>query len=106
MPMTLPTAREHRALGRVQRGKQGRGSMTPIIVGHTLDVAQHDGQHGLGAFQRLNLALLVHTQHHRVLRWMLVQSHDFAHCLHANSDSREIEVTIMVRLYPQSTSYA
>jgi hypothetical protein len=26
MPMSLPTAREHCALGRVQRGKQGRGS--------------------------------------------------------------------------------
>lgn len=42
--------------------------MTPIIVGYAFDVSQPDGQHGLGAFQRLNLALLVHTQHHRVLR--------------------------------------
>jgi hypothetical protein len=46
MPMTSPTLPQYRALDRVQRRKQGRGPMTPVIVGYAFDVAQAMGSIG------------------------------------------------------------
>jgi hypothetical protein len=75
--------------------------MPPVIVGHAFDVAQPDGQHGLSAFQRLNLALLVHAQHYRVFRGMQIQAHDVAHFLHEKRIGREFEVPLTMRLQPE-----
>jgi hypothetical protein len=62
MPVALSTFREHLAVRRVQRGKQRGGSVASIIVGHSFDITQSQRQHRLGAFQRLNSALLIHAQ--------------------------------------------
>ena len=66
MPVARSTFREHLAVGGVQRGKQRGGSVTSIIVGHSFDITQSQRQHRLGAFQRLNSALLIHSQNHSI----------------------------------------
>jgi hypothetical protein len=75
--------------------------MPPVIVGYPFDVAQSHGQHRLGAFQRLNLAFLVHTEHHRLLWGIQVQPHDVAHLLHEKRIGGELEVSLAVRLQPE-----
>lgn len=63
--------------GHFQRGKQ-RGRAVALVfmieAGERLAVGQL--QPALGAFQRLEMGLFVHTQHHRVLRRVQVQPDD------------------------------
>lgn len=51
-----------------QRSEQRRSAMAHVVVRDTFDVAQPQRQHGLSAFQRLALALLIDAQHQRVVR--------------------------------------
>jgi hypothetical protein len=54
--------------GDLQRGEQ-RGRAGPlVVVGAPLGQARGDRQHRRGPVQRLDLALLVHAHHHRLLR--------------------------------------
>ena len=62
----------HGAGGDVQGGKQGGGAVPLVVVGKAFHVSQAQGQHGLTSFQRLDLALFVHAQHHGVLGWIQV----------------------------------
>ncbi len=71
MPVARSTLRKHFAVRRVQRRKQRSGSVASIIVCHSLDVSQSQRQHRLGAFQRLNSALLIHAQNHCIFRRIL-----------------------------------
>ncbi len=52
----------------VQGGKQRGGPMALIVVRAPLALSGQHGQQRLGAIQGLDLRLLVHTQHDRVLR--------------------------------------
>lgn len=60
MAMTPLALDEHLAGGNVEGGRQG-GAVPDIVVGHPLDVAQPQRQHGLGVVQGLDLAFLIHT---------------------------------------------
>ena len=73
MPVARSTFREHFAVGRVQGGKQCGGSVTPIIVSHSFHITQSQRQHRLGAFQRLNSALLIDAQNHSIFRGIQIQ---------------------------------
>ena len=46
----------------IQRGEQTGGSMPQVVVGAAFGLSRAHGQQGSGAFQCLNLALLVDTQ--------------------------------------------
>ena len=62
----------HPAVGDVEGGKQGCGAVSNVVMGYTLYIAKIHRQHRLAAFESLALALLIHTQHHRVLWWIQV----------------------------------
>ena len=64
MPMALSASRNYRPPRCVQRREQCGRPVSPVVVRYPFDVAQPDGQHRLGALERLNPALLIHTQHH------------------------------------------
>jgi len=51
----------------VQGGKERRGAVAHMVMGAGANVAQTQGQPGLGAFQRLTLAFLIAAQHQRPL---------------------------------------
>jgi len=51
----------------IQRGKKSRRPVSLIIVGHCAAATFLQRQPGLGALQSLNLALLVHTEHDRLV---------------------------------------
>jgi len=50
--------------------------MALIIMGHGAGAALLDRQPRLGAVERLDLALLVDAQHHRLVRWAQVEADD------------------------------
>src|ERR1700730_13860547 len=93
MPVTLPALREHFALRRIQCGKQRRGPVASVIVGHAFDVAQSNRQHRLRAFERLNLAFFIHTQKHRTFRRMQVQTYNIPYFPYKKWIGRELEMT-------------
>ena len=63
----------HPAGGDLQRREQGGGAMADVVVGAPLGPARAYRAKRLSAFQRLDLGLLVHAQHDRVRRRVLVQ---------------------------------
>ena len=67
---------DHRAGEHVQRGEQGGGAVALVVVGHRAGPARLHRQRRLGAVQRLDLGLLVHAQHDRLLRRVQVQPDD------------------------------
>ena len=62
MAMTLHVAADHRAVENVQRGEQRRRAVPLVVVRHGSGAALLQRQSGLGAVERLNLALLVDRQ--------------------------------------------
>ncbi|OLK97671.1 hypothetical protein IXO812_10420 [Xanthomonas oryzae pv. oryzae] len=67
------------AVGDVQRGKKGGCAMAHGVVRDAFDVPQPRRQHRLGTLQGLYLALLVHTQHQRMIGRVQIQADDVAH---------------------------
>jgi hypothetical protein len=60
----------------VQRGKQRRGAVALVVVGHRPGAALLHRQRRLRAIKRLDLALFVHTQHHGLLGRVQIQADD------------------------------
>ena len=67
MTMARFAHRNHFAIEHVERREQSGGAMAVIVMGYSFGVAQAQRQHRLGALQRLHLALLVDTQHQRLV---------------------------------------
>ena len=74
MAMASFTAGEDFAGGDVERGKERCRAVANIVVRHAFNITQTHRKNGLGAVQRLNLALLIHTQDHGVLGRIQIQS--------------------------------
>ena len=62
MPMARLALRDDRPVEHIERGEQGGGTVSIVIVGHPFKVAQPDRQHWLGSLECLDLTLLVHAQ--------------------------------------------
>ncbi len=88
---------DHLPLGDGEGGKEGRGAVAKVIVGHALDVAKPQGEQGLAALERLDLIPLIDTQHQRLIRWVQAQPHDVAHLLHKERIARELKAPHAVR---------
>ena len=54
---------DDRAIEHIEGSEQGGGAVAPVVVGDAFDVAEPHGKHGLGAFEGLDLALLIDTKH-------------------------------------------
>ena len=68
MPVSRHTLANHFAIQHAQSRKEGRRAVAFVIVSHRAAAALLERQPWLGAVQRLDLALLIHTKHHRLLR--------------------------------------
>jgi hypothetical protein len=64
------------AVGDAERRQQAGDAVPQVVVGAPFGHAGHHRQHRLGPVQRLDLALFVHTQHHRLVRRVVVQADD------------------------------
>jgi hypothetical protein len=57
--VVLHAAADHGAVEHAERGEQGSGAVPFVVVRHGLAAPRLDRQSGLGAVERLDLALLV-----------------------------------------------
>src|SRR5665213_3471999 len=76
MPVLLLAQAEDLAISGVECSKQGCGSIALIVVRHGCTASLLHRQTGLGAIERLYLALLVHAQQQRVFRRIQIQPDD------------------------------
>ena len=52
MPVPLHVAADHRSVENIERGKQGRGPVALVVVGHCCAAAALQREAGLGAVER------------------------------------------------------
>ena len=72
--------------------------MALVVVGDPFSVAKAHRQHRLGALERLTLALLVHADDQRIVRWAQIQAHHVAQLLYEERIRRQLEALGAVRL--------
>ncbi len=75
MPVARHAAADDLAFEHAEGGEQGRGAVALVVVGHGRAPARLQRQAGLGAVERLDLALLVDGHHHGVAGRVHVQTH-------------------------------
>ncbi len=81
MPVARLAVGDHLAGGHVQGGEQGGCAVADVVVGHTFHVSQVHGQYRQDPVEGLDLRLLVDAEHHRLIRWVLVEADDVADLL-------------------------
>src|SRR5664279_2214003 len=79
--------------------------MADVVVGDALDIAQAHGEHGLGAVQGLNLALLIHAKYQSMIGRIQVKANDVTRLFDEEWVGREFEATTSVRLYRKRLKY-
>ena len=91
MSMTPVALADDLAGQHIQRGEQRRRAVALVVVGHRTAAARLHRQARLRAVESLDLALLVHAQHHRLLRRVQVQPHDVGQLLDERRVGRQLE---------------
>jgi hypothetical protein len=76
--VALHAAADHRPVEHAEGGEQGGGAVVLVVVRHRLAAPGLDRQSGLGAVERLDLALLVNRQHHGVGRRVDIEPDDIS----------------------------
>ena len=79
------------AVSDVERGEQAGRPVPGVVMAAALGHAGHHRQHRLGPVQRLDTRFLVHAQHHRVLRRVVVQADHIDDLLHEERVRRQLE---------------
>lgn len=92
---------DHLARLHVQSRKQRGRPVASIVVRATLDLAGTHRQQRPCPVQRLNLGLLIHTQHQRFVRWIQVQTDDIPDLLDEERILGEFEGLGPMRLEPE-----
>ena len=82
----------------VEGCEQCGGAVSNVVVRDPFDVAEPQGQDRLAALQRLNLALLIHTQDQGFIRWVQIQPDDVPYLLDEEGVVGKLKVTCSVRL--------
>ena len=82
----------------IQSGKQRGGAVAFVVVGAPLGLARSQRQRGLGAIERLDLALLIGAQHQGSFGRVEIQADDVAHLLDQLWIGRQFEGFTAMRL--------
>ena len=98
MTMALHVAADHRAVEDVHRGEQRRRAVALVVVRHGPGAALLQRQSGLGAIERLDLALFVDRQHDGVCGRIDIEPDDVAQLVDEVRIVGQLELPITVRL--------
>lgn len=96
--MSWLALRDDRAACDIERSEQRGRSMAVVVMGDTFNVPESDRQERLGAFECLNLRLLVYAQHERVFGRIEIQPNNVPDLLDEERIGGEFEVTGSMRL--------
>ena len=100
MAVALHVAADDGAVEHVEGGKQRGGAVALVVVGHGAEPSLLHRQAGLGAVERLDLALLVDRQHDGVRRRIDIEADDVAQLVDELRVVGELELSPAVRLQP------
>src|SRR5437763_16497042 len=76
MPVLGKTGADDSSFEYIQGGKQGRRSVALVVVGAPLRQTGTQRQNRLRPVECLNLALLIHAQNDRFVRWIQIKPHN------------------------------
>lgn len=79
MPVAWHAGPDHLAVQHVESSEQGRGAIALVVVGHGARAALFHWQAGLGAVEGLDLALLIDTEHERLVGGIEVEPDHVLH---------------------------
>ena len=96
--VALHAAADDGAVEHVERGEQRGRAVALVVVRHRPAAARLDRQSGLGAVERLDLALLVDRQHHGVRRRIDIEADDVGSLAAKLGIARALEGAQPVRL--------
>src|ERR1041385_3247761 len=89
--VTLITVADDFASEHIERREQSRRSVSLVVVGHGAAAPFLQRQPGLGALQSLNLALLVHTKHNRLVGRIQIKTDHVREFLEESRIARQLE---------------
>ena len=82
VPVAGPALCQHLSGGHVQGSEQSGGAVADVVMRDALPVAKSHRQQRLGLIPSLDVRLLVDAEHHRLVRWVQVQTDDVPDLLH------------------------
>ncbi len=91
MPVTWHATAGDRAFQHIQGSEQRRRPVAFVVMRHGSGLAGLERQAGLGAVERLDLALLVDREHDGMARWFEIEADDVAQLLGELRVLRELE---------------
>src|SRR5208282_373836 len=104
--MARRALRDDRSVEHMERGEQGGGAVSIVVVGDPFNVAQAERQHWLGSLERLDLALLVHPQYQRFVRRVEIKPAHVPHLCHQKRIGGELAAPAAVRLQTEQREIA
>jgi hypothetical protein len=84
----------------MERGKEVGGAVSNIVVAHPRGLAGAQREHRGGALERLDLGLLVDTEHERAVGRVHGEPDDIAHLVDKQRVARQLEGLGSVRSQP------
>ena len=100
MTMALHAAAGDFALKYAESSKQGSRAVAFVVAGHCASPAFLQGQTGLGAVQRLNLAFLIEGPHDGVGWWIDIKPDNIMEFVGKPGVIRQFELPVAMRLQP------
>ena len=82
MSMLRHAVTNHTAVQGAQSGKQSGGAVARVVMRHRTAASRFQRQTGLSSVESLNLALLIHAKHQRLVGWIEVKAHHVRELLH------------------------
>ena len=98
VPMALHAASDHRAVEDFESGEQRRRAVALVVVGHGAAAAGFQRQPRSGAVERLDFALFVDRQHHRMRRWIDIEANNVDESVGEPRITRPLERADAMRL--------
>ncbi len=98
MAVALHVAADDRSVENIERGEQRRRAVPLVVMRHGSGAALRQRKAGLGAVERLNLALLINREHDGVRRRIDVQADDIAQLRDEFRIVRKFELAHPMRL--------
>ena len=72
--------------------------MSDVVVGDSLGVPKTHREQWLGSIEGLHLCLLVHAEHHCLVRWIQIGADDIPHLLDKERIRRDFECLLTMWL--------
>ncbi len=103
--MAIKAGADHGAVQNIERRKQGRGSVSNIVVGQRSTASLFHRQPRLSSIQCLNLGFFVHAQNQRLIRRIEIQTDHVGELFHELFVAGQLEIAHAMGLQTVAVPY-